>query len=159
MQAPATSTPRAALARGGVSWVTALLLLLVVGGGFLAWTWTPVWMMHLEVKHVVRDYMNRAVKNRSDAILLQRMVDELRKRTVQEMPAEDEGELVEAPAVDLAPVDVLWERDAEGDPPTLRVQFEYTRPVRYPLLDRWTEVTLEIDLTGDLTMPDWGLSR
>ncbi|HYD40804.1 MAG TPA: hypothetical protein VEB43_08235 [Anaeromyxobacter sp.] len=158
MQASAPSTPRAALARGGITWVTALLLVLVVGGGFLAWTWTPVWMMHLEVKQVVRDYMNRAVKDRNDAGLLTRMVAELRRRTEQEVP-DDDGEIVEAPAVDLDPGAVIWERAAEEDPPTLHVQFEYTRPVRYPLVNRWTEITLEVDLTAELTHPDWGLSR
>lgn len=154
---PIISTPRAALARGGVSWVTALLLLLVAGGGFLAWTWTPVWMMHIEVKQCVRDYMNRAIKNRNDAVLLQKMSDELRRRTAQEMPGED-GELVEASAVDLGPADVIWERE-EGDPPTLHVQFEYTRPVHYPLVDRWTEITLEVDLVNELTHAEWGQSR
>lgn len=154
MPSPATSTSRAPLARGGISWVTALLLVLVVGGGYLAWTWTPVWMMHLEVKHVVRDYMNRAVKHREDAELLQEMLNELRKRSKEQVLGED-GELVEAPVVDLEPGAVTWDSDAESVPPTLHVEFEYTRPVHYPVLDEWTEVTFEVDLTNDLTVPDW----
>ena len=52
---------------------------------------------------------------------------------------------------------VVWERTK--DPPTLRIAFEYTRPVRYPLVDRESQVTLEIDQTFDVNRPEWGPSR
>ena len=52
--------------RGGVSWVTLLLLVLVVGGGYLAWVWGPIYFENYAVKQVVRDYMNQAIKNHDD---------------------------------------------------------------------------------------------
>ncbi|HYD54483.1 MAG TPA: hypothetical protein VEA99_17755 [Gemmatimonadaceae bacterium] len=158
MQAPATSSPRAALARGGITWVTALLLFLLGGGGYLAITWGPVWFVHLEVKQVVHDYMNQAVKNANDAELVEKMVHKLRTLDEQDVPGDD-GELVRTPTIEVDPGAVTWERDAQAEPPTLHVAFEYTRAVRYPILDRWTEVTLDVDLTKDVARPDWGPSR
>ncbi len=158
MQASAPSTPRAVTARGGISWVTALLLALLAGGAYLAITWVPVWIVHFQVKQVVHDYMNQAVKNRNDAELVEKMVHKLRTLDEHDAPDED-GELVQVPVVDLDPAAVTWERDADADPPTLRVAFEYTRAVRYPFVERWTEVTLGIDIAKDVAIPDWGPSR
>lgn len=145
-------------ARGGISWVTALLLALLLGGGYLAWTWGPVWLLHYMVKQVVHDYMNQAVKNRNDQTLLENMIHKLRTLDTMEVPG-DQGELVEVPTVQIEAGDVTWERDLSADPPVIHVAFAYTRPVKYPLLERWTDTTLSLDLTGDLTVPDWGPSR
>ncbi len=158
MPALFTSSPRAHLARGGVSWVTLLLLALLFGGGYLAYVWGPVYIVHYQVKQVVRDYMNQAVKNQDDAELVEKMIHKMRTLDTLEVPGDD-GEPVEIPAVELQPQAVIWQRNPESNPPTLLVQFEYSRPVRYPLLDRWTEVTLAVDLTQDVAIPDWGPSR
>jgi hypothetical protein len=158
MRASAHSTPRAALARGGITWVSAVLLFLFAGGAYLAITWVPVWFVHVEVKQVVRDYLNQAVKNTNDAQLVANMVHKLRTLHDQEVPGAD-GELVLEPMIVVDPAAITWERDAGVDPPTLRIAFEYTRAVRYPFVERWTEITLEVDLLKDLAKPDWGPSR
>ncbi len=152
-----TSPFNARSARGGISWVTALLLALIVGGGYLAWTWLPVYIVHDEVKQVVRDYINQAVRNPDDAQLVEGMVHKL--RTLDEQDVVDEsGNPDKVPTVQVAATEVVWERDT-GAPPTLHVAVEYTRPVAYPLLNRWTQKTLSIDITGDLSRPDWGPAR
>jgi hypothetical protein len=158
MLTPSTSSPRAHLARGGISWVTVLLLSLLVGGGYLAYVWGPVYIVHYQVKQVVRDYMNQAVKNRNDAAQVEKMLHKMRTLDTLEVPGDD-GEPVEIPAVEIDPQSVVWERDADSDPPLLHVQLEYTRPVYYPLLDRWTEITLGVDLTQDVAVPNWGPTR
>ncbi len=152
-----TSSPSARLARGGINWVTAFLLLLVVGGGYLAWTWVPVYVIHFEVTQVVRDYMNRAVKDPDDAALVQSMVRRLQLLDKQTVPDES-GKLVSVATVQVDPRDVTWVR-SNTTPPTLHVEFQYTRTVEFPLLQRWTARTLSIDLDNDLTRPDWGPSR
>lgn len=158
MQAPAPSTSRAALERGGITWVTAFLLLLVAGAAYLAITWGPVWFVHLEVKQVVHDYMNQAVKEPNDAELVANMVHKLRTLDTQVVP-DARGALVSVPTVEIRPGDVSWTRDTRVEPPTLRVAFEYTRAVRYPFVERWTETTLRVDLTKDVGRPDWGPIR
>lgn len=155
-QPPRTRSTR--LARGGISWVTLLLLLLVAGAAYLTWTWGPVYLVHYEVKQVVRDYMNQAVKEPNDQQLLQDMIHKLRVLDQLKVPDET-GKLVAVPTVQLAPEDVTWQRDTRVDPPSLHVAFAYTRPVLYPLLHRWTQSTLSVDLTQDLARPDWGPMR
>ncbi len=153
---PPSPPPRGA--RGQITWVTALLLSLVAGGGYLAWVWIPVYVVDFQAKQVVRDYLHQAVKDPDDAGLRERMVARLRMLDAAEVVGED-GEVVRVPAVDVAAQDVIWERDREVRPPTLRIAFDYTRVVAYPALDRRTEKVFTIDLTEDVSIPDWGPAR
>lgn len=158
MPRPPPSSSLARLARGGASWVSVLLILLLVGGGYLGWTYLPVYWLHMEVKQSVRRFMNEAVKNPNDAALVARMIHKLRTLDKQEVLGTD-GRPVEVPTVDVEAQDVTWERDTTSTPPTLHVAFEYTRTVTYPLLGRSTEQTLSVDLTEDIDVPDWGPSQ
>jgi len=158
MPRPPPSSPLARPARGEASWVTVLLVLLLLGGGYLGWVYVPVYLLHMEVRQVVRMFTNEAVKNPNDAALVTKLVHKLRALDQQEVLGED-GEPVEVPTVDVDPQDVTWERDTTSTPPTLHVAFEYTRVVRYPLLRRSTEQTLSVDMTEDISHPDWGPSK
>jgi hypothetical protein len=157
-QAPLSPSPAARPARGAVSWVSLVLLLLLAGGGYLAWTWGPVYLIHVQVKQIARDYMNRAVKDPNDAALIDVMVNRLLALDSAVEPDET-GALVRVPTVRVDPRQVTWQRDPTSTPPTLHVYFEYTRAVPYPLINRWTEKTLAVDLTEELTRADWGSVR
>jgi hypothetical protein len=149
-------SPRWLDERGGVSWVTALLLLGLAAGVYLLWAWGPVYIVHYEVKQVVRDYANQAVKNTNDTRQRELMVQKL--ALLEQFDTVDEyGRPARIPAVNVRPEQVIWERTQE--PPALHIAFEYTRPVRYPLVDRVDETTLEIDATYDITRPEWGPAR
>ncbi len=152
---PARSSVRL-LDQRGVTWVTVALVLAVGLAGYLAWVWIPVYFIQYEVKQVVRDYGNQAVKNPNDAELVERMLHRLRVLDDRAVVGED-GRVTKVPIVDLSPNDVVWERS--GDPPTLHVAFEYTRPVRYPVIDRSVEKVLQVDMTLDIARPDWGPAR
>jgi hypothetical protein len=133
-----------------------LILLGVAAGAYGAVVFFPVWVLHYEVKQVVRDYGNQAVKNPDDAGLLDGMVKKI--RTLQQVEAVDEtGRKVKVPVVDIQPQDVTWERSA--DPPALHVEFEYERSLELPWLDRQLERVYRVDLTMDLKRPDWGPAR
>jgi hypothetical protein len=113
-------------------------------------------VLHYEVKQVVRDYGNQAVKNPDDAGLLDAMVKKI--RSLQKVEGVDEaGRKVAVPVVDIQPQDVTWERSAQ--PPTLHVEFEYPRSLELPWLDRSLERVYRVDLTMDLSRPDWGPAR
>lgn len=143
--------------RGGISWVGLLLLGSLATAAYLAWVWVPVYVVHYEVKQVVRDYMNRAIRNKNDAQLVAHMVHKL--ATLDEVDGVDEyGEAALVPAVVVDPRSVTWERDG-GEPPTLHVAFDYERTVTYPILERPASRVLSIDLETDLTVPDWGPGR
>ena len=144
--------------RGGVSWVTLLLLALVALGGYLGWVWAPVYAEHYAVKQVVHDYMNQAIKNKDDAQLRQKMVEKIRSLVKREV-LDPAGDPVVVPAIDLDEREVAWERDADSQPPMLRVAFEYEREVQLPWLERTMTKTFTVDLENDLTRPDWGPAR
>ena len=144
------------LERGTASWVTLLIVLGLAAGGYLAWVFGPPSVLHYEVKQVVRDYGNQAVKNQNDAALLEGMIQKI--RYLQQVDMVDEaGRKVKVPVVDLRKEDVTWERTV--DPPTLHVAFEYPRTLELPWLDRSLERIYRVDLTMDTSRADWGPSR
>lgn len=141
-----------------MTWVTLVLVVVVVGGGYLAWVWGPLYFERYMVKQVVREYLNQAVKNPADDRLRSNMVAKL--RTISTVPGVDRyGQPVKLPAVDVDESAVLWDRQRDATPPILRVAFEYERLVVYPLLERTETKVFEIDMTGDLSPPDWGPAR
>ncbi len=142
--------------RGKITWVTLLLLLGFASAAYLAWVWGPIYVVHYEVKQVVRDYCNQAVKNKADAQLIEAMLHKLRTLDY-EWATNELGKQVKIPVIDLQPRDVVWERS--DDPPELHVAFEYVRQVRYPFLESSTEVRMPIDITADISVPDWGPTR
>jgi len=157
MKRPAMASRRP-LERGEFSWISMLLLLAAVAVAYLGYVWMPVYMVHLDVKRTARDYMNQAVHQKNDAILLGKLCDKL--RTLDRQAGRDEAGIpLAAPAVDLSPEEITWERDTESSPPMLHVAFEYTRAVYYPILDKTQEITLGFEHTQDLAVPNWGSQR
>lgn len=139
--------------RGAITWVTALLVLLVASAGYLAWTYMPVYILHLNVKQVVHDFGNRAIKNADDAVLVAQLVQKL--QSLESVKVEGpNGTERRRPVIDVNPGDVTWERLT--DPPRLHVAFQYEREVELPLLDRTTSQALAIDMEMDISRVDWG---
>lgn len=153
MNASATPRPRS-LERGEISWVTVVLLLLLVGGGYLALVWGPIYIVRYEVGVVTGEFANRAVNNRDDDQLLAQLCEKLGALATVKSPAPD-GSISVVRAVDLRPEDVTWERHADSMPRTLRIAFEYTTSVHYPILDRFTEKTFAIELEQDISPVKW----
>ena len=154
---PRSASPRMRLldARGGVSWVTLVLLAALAGGAYLAWVWIPVFVLDYEVKQVVHEYMYKAVREHDDDRLSKDLLYKL--RVVYEVEAPDEnGRLHKVPGIHVDEDGLVWERDTTQDPPMLHVAFDYTIDVKYPFLDRVVPRTATIDLTQDLSVPDWG---
>jgi hypothetical protein len=136
-----------------------VLLAALVAGGYLGWVWAPAWFQLLTVKQVVRDYMNQAIKNQDDERLRRNMVAKI--RSLDQVESIDvHGRPVLVPALSLDEREVLWERsDGAGGGRTLRVAFAYERRLVYPFVGRTDVRVFAVDLTGDLTPPDWGPAR
>jgi hypothetical protein len=150
MAAP-PKTPRLLAARGAITSVGVLLVLALAAGVYVAWTWVPVYVVHYEVKQVVRNFGSLAVKNHDDAQLVDGMVAKIRslEQVVSEGP---DGQRQARPLIELAPEDVTWER---VEPASLHVAFDYGREVTLPLLDRRLERVMSVDLTMDISTPHW----
>ena len=69
------------------------------------------------------------------------------------------GARIWIPVIDLKREDILWERDREAKPPTVHVAFEYPRVIDLPWMDRTLERVFRVDLTMDISRPDWGPPR
>jgi hypothetical protein len=142
--------------RGAASWVTILMILGIAAGAYAAVVFVPVWVLHYEVKQVVRDYGNQAIKNQDDAALIDAMVHKI--RTLEQVDGVDEaGRKARVPVVDIHKQDVTWERST--DPLVLHVEFEYPRVLELPWLDRRIERVYRVNLTMDLKRADWGPAR
>jgi hypothetical protein len=141
--------------RGAVSGVTLLLVAALACAGYMLRVWGPIYLVHLEVKQVVRDFGNRAIKNPKDAELLEEMCQKIRTLDTSLVLGPD-GTVERRPSVDVHPQEVLWERDTSAVPPVLRVAFAYRRDVHYPILDLWREADMQVEIQADLTRADWG---
>ena len=142
--------------RGTASWVTLVLVLGIAAGAYAAVVFVPVFVLHYEVKQVVRDYGNQAIKNKDDAALIDAMVHKI--RTLEQVDGVDEaGRKARVPVVDIRKQDVTWERST--DPLVLHVEFEYPRVLELPWLDRRIERVYRVNLTMDLKRADWGPTR
>jgi hypothetical protein len=140
--------------RGGINWVTFLLLLSTVTGAYLAVVWAPVYIVRYEVGMLTTEYANKAVRNDEDAALVKEFCERL-GRLDQVKTQGPDGAVVEAPAVDLRPADITWERDTASSPPTLHIAFEYTTSVHYRWLDRFAEKTFTIEKLQDIKPVKW----
>ncbi len=154
MRLPPSACTRVLGERGAISWVTAVLILALGTAGYLAWAFVPVYLDHYEVKQIVREFSNRAVRNPDDSALKREMCQKFEAiREVEE--AGEDGRARRLPALRIAPDEVVWERNASASPPTLHVAFTYVRLVRLPFLDRTVERTFAIDSTRDINVPNW----
>lgn len=152
-----SSASRRPLERGQFSWVTLVLLAALVGGAYLAVVWVPVYVVHFEVRQVVRAHINRAVKDRNDEQIIKALC--LRLAALDSTPSVDaSGRAVKVPTVEVSPGDVTWERDTSSTPPMLHVAFEYVRVVTYPFIDRTEEHVMSVDFNEDIAIPNWGPS-
>lgn len=158
MSGPSSPVPPRRLERGGVSWVTLLLLAALGAGAYLGWIWIPLHFERYTVMQVVRDYMNQAIKNPDDEALKRNMLAKIRSLS-QVKGVDAHGNERSLPAIDLDERQIAWERDMSARPPVLRVSFEYERLVKYPVLDRTEVKVFTVDLTNELEIPDWGPAR
>jgi hypothetical protein len=150
-----SASPRQRLdERGEISWVTLLLLVVLVVGGYLAVVWGPIYIVRYEAGVVTGEFANRAVNERDDARLVKQLCEKLGALAQVKAP-EPDGSIAEVRAVDVRPEDVTWERDATGTPRTLRIAFEYTTSVHYPIIDRFTEKTFSVELARDISPVKW----
>lgn len=143
--------------RGEITWVTLVLLAGVTAAGYWLWVWGPVYVVHYEVKQVVRDFINQAVRNPNDRDLVGKMVHKLETLALVDGEGAD-GAAARVPAVSVDPADVTWDR-TRAEPPTLHVAFDYERSVTYPFLGRTGTKVFTVDIEGDLSRPDWGAGR
>jgi hypothetical protein len=137
---------------GRITWVSSVLLLAMASTAYALLVFGPIYFEHWEVKQIVRDVGNRAVKSSNDAELQTMLVNKV--ATLITTTVEQNGRKERVPVILLDPGQIIWERIA--DPPSLRIAFQYTRQVHLPFFNRDREKTFDVDMTMDIAKPDWG---
>ena len=145
--------------RGEITWVTLVLLAGVAAAGYWLWVWGPVYVVHYEVKQVVREYINQAVRNPNDRGA--RGEDGPQARDARRWWTGEgaDGAAARVPAVTRRPGRRDLGPRRARTPPTLHVAFDYERSVTYPFLGRTGTKVFTVDIEGDLSRPDWGPGR
>jgi hypothetical protein len=151
---PSASPRQRSRERGEFSWVSMLLLASLLGGGYLAVVWVPVYLVRYEAGVVTSEFANKAVHNHDDEALVQELVRRLAALDQVKAPRPD-GSTGLVPAVDLKPSEITWVRDTAVSPPTIHVALEYTTSVYYPLMERFSERTFAIDRFQDIQPAKW----
>ncbi len=151
---PSAPPRRRASERGEISWVTLVLILILVTAGYLAVVWVPVFIVRYEAGVIAGEFAHKAVHNPDDERLVSELCDRLAKLDQVQAPQPD-GTVAVVPAVSVRPEDVTWERHADATPRTLRIAFEYTTSIHYPILDRYAERTFAVELEQDISPVKW----
>jgi hypothetical protein len=127
-----------------VNLVNLTLLLLLLGGGYAAYLFIPLWLDDLDMREAVAAAFGQTSTNPDDnyirAVVLQRA------RSVGTHWEEQDGKQVELPGLGVEPGDVVIERKAEGG--QVRVAVDYTRTVRLRPLQRFYSVAFHTEKSG-----------
>ncbi len=154
MSGPPSSRTPLRDARGAVTWVTMLLLVLGVVVAYLGWVWVPLYLDNYAVRQALTSSMNEAIKNRDDALLVEDLCRKIREiRTVEGV--DEAGRKVKMPAVSVEPRNISWTREADANPPMVRVTIEYDREVVYPFLNRVETKTFVVEGQNDISPVKW----
>lgn len=119
------------------------LLLLLLGGGYAAYLFIPLWLDDLDMREAVAAAFAQASTNSDNDI---RSVVLQRARSVGTHWEEQDGKQVELPGLGVEPGDVLIERKGEGG--EVRVRVDYTRTVRLRPLQRFYSVAFHTEKSG-----------
>ncbi len=151
---PSASPRQRSTERGEITWVTLVLLASLLGGGYLAVVWVPIYLIRYQAGLVATEFANKAIHNPDDDALVKEMCRKLAGLAEVRSP-EPDGSISLQPAVNLRLEDVKWERDATSVPRMLHLAFAYTTSVHYPLIDRFSEKTFTIERTQDIQPVKW----
>lgn len=137
----------------GLTWVSFLLLVLVVAGGYWAFVFVPVYVDNAEVKQFCAQAGNLAYTEKRDSavkfFLVQHILD---KFVYDEM--QPNGMTKKSYKIDFDPDrDVTIERIA--DPPSVNIEVTYARTVALPILGGARTLNFSLHTQQDLSTVKW----
>jgi len=138
---------------GGASWITYLLLIAVVGGGYLLWAYAPVYLDNYAAGSRCEEVINATWRYQDEAKTgeaMRRKLAALAKDTVEE-----NGELIKVPAIDPEESDLVVEIDNSVVPPVMSIDVYYTRTVVLPLLKKARNKSFHVHCEITLEEASW----
>ncbi len=141
---------------GKITWVTVVMVAMLLGGGYVLYVWGPIYMDHYDVRQTVRGVANSAVMNPDDEHLKADLLAKLRSVRLEEFIDSESGQKTRRPVVNLQPQDLIWERDTRATPPTVHIAFDYVRQIHLPIFNKTQEKPFHIDMTIEISRAEWG---
>jgi hypothetical protein len=129
----------------GITFISVLLLLAVLGGVYWVMTFGSAYWDNQEVKTTLKEAANLCYHEKND----QRVRDFILKRLQNQFP----GSGKQTMSIDLDPADLRIERS--DSPKHVNIWLTYTRTVKTPFVDQERSVTFTDFADQDLTDVKW----
>jgi hypothetical protein len=133
-------------ARGAVSLTSIVLLLVLAGAGYVAWTFVPMELDNLDVREACSSAFNR-LANDPDTDRVRNYLLDRTKRIGTHWEGEG-GTRIEKPGLGLTEADIVIQRDASEH--SARVQLDYQREAKLWPTDRFASVDFHVEKAGKL---------
>jgi hypothetical protein len=137
----------------GLTWVSFLLLVLVVAGGYWLYVFGPVYLDNAEVKQFCAQAGNLAYTERRDATIKAFVVDHIQAKFVYD-EMQPNGVSKKAYRIDFDPdQDIRIERTTI--PPLINIDVSYGRLVPLPIIGGARTLTFNVHIDQDLSTVKW----
>ena len=139
-------------AERGLTWVSFLLLVLVVGGAYWAWVFGPAYIDNLAVKRICATGANLAYAERNDATVRTWLYNNIREQFAYEY-MQANGMRAKGYKIEFEPSDVRLERILA--PPLIRIDVSYSRTIEMPILGGARTLVFNDHTEQDLSPVKW----
>jgi hypothetical protein len=137
----------------GLTWVSFLLLVVAVAGGYWLYVFAPVYIDNAEVKQFCAQAGNMAYTERRDEMIKAFLVNNIRSKFVYD-EMQPNGMTKKAYAIDFDPdQDVRIERTET--PPLINIDVSYGRRVALPIIGGARTINFTVHADKDLSPVKW----
>jgi hypothetical protein len=133
--------------RGAINFVQVFLVLLLIGGGYLAWVYGPLWIQYFGMRKAVRVACNAAYRDRSEDGVRDVIMREWKELNVQDGSLEDGTiKMVATPFDRTQNIDITFAKD----PASVTVGIHYTQHIVFPFVNKERDIDFEYTHNEDL---------
>jgi hypothetical protein len=139
-------------AERGLTWVSFLLLVLVVAGAYWAWVFGPAYLDNASVKQICATGANLAYTERNDATLRAWLYNHIREQFAYDY-MQANGMPAKGYKIEFEPSDVRLERTAA--PALIRIDISYSRTIALPIVGGARTLVFNDHAEQDLSPVKW----
>ena len=139
-------------AERGLTWVSFLLVVLVVAGGYWAWVFGPAYIDNSSVKQICATGANLAYTERNDATLRSWLYSHIREQFAYDY-VQTNGMPAKGYKIEFEPSDVRLDRTQV--PPRIRIDISYSRTIELPIIGGARTLVFNDHAEQDLSPVKW----
>jgi hypothetical protein len=138
----------------GLTWVSFLLLVLVVAGGYWLFVFGPIYLDNAEVKQYCAEAGNLAYTEHRDSAIKAFVVDHIQTKFVYD-EMQPNGMTKKAYKIDFDPDQDIRVERTPTPPLVINIEVSYGRRVALPIIGGARTVTFNVHSQGDLSPVKW----